>query len=95
MASKSINSIKEAENKALRSIENAKQDAEKIIEKAKNKEPITIFGDGSQHRPFIYVEDLAEGNVAALQDIAKNKVRVVLIPYELTKNLKKFLNENF
>jgi len=38
------------------------------------KEPITIFGDGSQGRCFIYAEDLAEGNVAALNEKAKNQV---------------------
>jgi UDP-glucose 4-epimerase len=30
-------------------------------------EPITIHGDGSQSRQFIYVKDLARGNVACLQ----------------------------
>ena len=42
--------------------------------KALNGEPITIAGDGSQFRKFVYVEDLAEGNVLALKDIAKNKI---------------------
>ena len=37
-------------------------------------EPLTIAGDGSQFRKFIYVEDLAEGNVLALKSIAKNKI---------------------
>lgn len=37
-------------------------------------EPITIFGDGSQGRCWIYVEDLAEGNVAALAESAKNEI---------------------
>ena len=31
------------------------------------------MGDGSQYRNFIYIEDLALGNVAALKDIAKNQ----------------------
>ena len=44
-----------------------------FVRKALNGEPLTIAGDGSQYRKFIYVEDLAEGNVAALQGIAKNK----------------------
>jgi len=44
-----------------------------FVKKALNHEPITILGDGSQYRNFIYVEDLALGNVAVLQDIAKNQ----------------------
>jgi UDP-glucose 4-epimerase len=45
-----------------------------FVRKAMKKEPITIFGDGNQGRCFLYVEDLAEGNVAALSDNAKNQV---------------------
>jgi UDP-glucose 4-epimerase len=45
-----------------------------FIKRALKGEPLIIYGDGSQYRNFIYVEDLAEGNVAALQDIAKNKI---------------------
>ena len=45
-----------------------------FVERALNNQPITIAGDGSQFRQFIYVEDLAEGNVLALKSIAKNKV---------------------
>jgi len=37
-------------------------------------EPLTINGDGSQYRKFIYVEDLARGNVAALAPQAENRV---------------------
>lgn len=44
-----------------------------FVRKALNGEPLTIFGDGSQYRNFIYVEDLAEGNVAALKEVAKNQ----------------------
>ena len=44
-----------------------------FVRRALNGEPLTIFGDGSQYRNFIYVEDLAEGNLAALKDIAENK----------------------
>lgn len=45
-----------------------------FVKKALNGEPLTIAGDGSQFRKFVYVEDLAEGNVLALQSIAKNKI---------------------
>ena len=45
-----------------------------FVKKALNGEPLTIAGDGSQFRKFVYVEDLADGNVLALQSIAKNKI---------------------
>ncbi len=45
-----------------------------FIKRAMRNEPLIIHGDGSQYRNFIYVEDLAEGNVAALQEIGKNKI---------------------
>lgn len=45
-----------------------------FVRKAMRHEPITIFGDGEQGRSFIYVEDLAEGNVAALKEDAKNEI---------------------
>lgn len=44
-----------------------------FVQKALRGEPLTIAGDGSQFRKFVYVEDLAEGNVLALKSIAKNK----------------------
>jgi len=37
-------------------------------------EPITIHGDGSQTRQFIYVRDLARGNAACAADAAENQV---------------------
>ena len=45
-----------------------------FVKKALNGEPLTIAGDGSQYRKFVYVEDLADGNVLALKEIAKNKI---------------------
>ncbi|MBM3249765.1 MAG: NAD-dependent epimerase/dehydratase family protein [Candidatus Omnitrophica bacterium] len=45
-----------------------------FVRKATNGEPLTIAGDGMQFRKFIYVEDLAEGNVLALKEIGKNKI---------------------
>ena len=35
-----------------------------------SKKPITIFGDGSAVRQFVYVEDLAQAHVLALKDAA-------------------------
>jgi UDP-glucose 4-epimerase len=45
-----------------------------FVRKAQRKETITIFGDGKQGRCFIFVEDLAEGNIAALTKNAENQV---------------------
>ncbi len=45
-----------------------------FVGKALRGEPLTIAGDGSQFRKFVYVEDLAEGNVLALKSVAANKV---------------------
>jgi len=45
-----------------------------FVRKAMRKEPITIFGDGTQGRCFIYAEDLAEGNVESLKESGKNNV---------------------
>lgn len=45
-----------------------------FVDKALNGKPITIAGDGLQFRKFIYVEDLAEGNVIALKSTARNKI---------------------
>ena len=45
-----------------------------FIRKAMRKEPITIFGDGNQGRCFIYIEDLALGNISSLKENAKNQV---------------------
>lgn len=44
-----------------------------FVKRAMSGEPLEIHGTGMQSRNFIYVEDLADGNVAALSDIAKNK----------------------
>ena len=45
-----------------------------FVSKVLKGEPLTIAGDGSQFRKFVYVEDIAEGNVLALQSIAKNRI---------------------
>lgn len=42
--------------------------------KALNGEALTVAGDGLQFRKFVYVEDLAEGNVLALKPNAKNRI---------------------
>tara|TARA_Y100000031_G_scaffold120340_1_gene134331 strand:+ start:271 stop:1197 length:927 start_codon:yes stop_codon:yes gene_type:complete len=45
-----------------------------FVKKALNNEPITITGDGLQFRNFVYVEDLADGNVLGARKIADNKI---------------------
>jgi UDP-glucose 4-epimerase len=45
-----------------------------FVKRALGGEPLTIAGDGSQARRFVYVEDLAAGVVAALIPHAANRV---------------------
>ena len=45
-----------------------------FVERARAGEPLLIAGDGLQSRQFVYVEDLAEGIVAALRDSAPTGV---------------------
>ncbi|MBI2855209.1 MAG: NAD-dependent epimerase/dehydratase family protein [Chloroflexi bacterium] len=67
-----------------------------FVARALKNEPLTIQGDGMQYRNFIYVEDLAEGNVAALNAKAANRTynldgpRSVTIK-ELAETVKKLI----
>jgi UDP-glucose 4-epimerase len=61
-------------------------------------EPITIHGDGSQSRQFIYIRDLARGNAACLSPAAENQVfnlngtkRVSVL--QIVKTLEEILGE--
>jgi len=45
-----------------------------FVKKAFSGQPLTIAGDGSQFRKFVYVEDPAEGNVLALKPAAANRI---------------------
>jgi UDP-glucose 4-epimerase len=45
-----------------------------FVRKALAGEPLTLAGGGAQTREFVYVEDLAEGVVAALDPAAENRV---------------------
>ncbi len=45
-----------------------------MVERALKGEPLTVAGDGSQGRRFVYVEDLAAGVVEALKPEAANRV---------------------
>jgi UDP-glucose 4-epimerase len=45
-----------------------------FVNKALKGEPLTLAGDGSQSRRFVYVEDLADGVALGLSDVATNRV---------------------
>lgn len=45
-----------------------------FVRRALKKQGITIFGDGNQGRCFIYVDDISEGNVAAMKNEGKNQI---------------------
>jgi UDP-glucose 4-epimerase len=51
-----------------------------FVDAAQSGEPLTISGDGTQSRQFIYVEDLADGIVAALSPAAVKRT------YNLTRD---------
>jgi UDP-glucose 4-epimerase len=44
-----------------------------LVQKSLKGEALTIAGDGSQFRKFVFVEDLAVGTALALRPVAKNK----------------------
>jgi UDP-glucose 4-epimerase len=45
-----------------------------FVRKALEGEPLTIAGEGTQSRRFVYVEDLAEGVACSLRPVARNRV---------------------
>jgi UDP-glucose 4-epimerase len=45
-----------------------------FVNKALKGEPLTLAGDGSQSRKFVYVEDLADGVALGVSDVAVNRV---------------------
>ena len=69
-----------------------------FLSKLLNDEEITIHGDGSQTRQFIYVKDLSEGCVECLQEKAKNEIfnlegREVISVLDIIRNLENILNK--
>jgi UDP-glucose 4-epimerase len=46
----------------------------RFVRMALDGEPITVHGDGSQFRNYVYVEDLADAHVLALSEDAENEV---------------------
>jgi UDP-glucose 4-epimerase len=57
-----------------------------FVRKAMRGEPLTIFGDGKQGRCWIYIDDLAAGNVAALAEGGKNEIINLAGPEFVTMN---------
>jgi UDP-glucose 4-epimerase len=55
-----------------------------FVQKALDGTPLTIAGDGSQSRAFVYVEDLADGVVRALAPVAANRVYNLAADQEVT-----------
>jgi UDP-glucose 4-epimerase len=55
-----------------------------FVKKALNKEDLIIRGDGLQRRNFIYVDDLAQGCVMALEKRAKNKIYNIVHPVSIS-----------
>ncbi|MDQ6836489.1 MAG: NAD-dependent epimerase/dehydratase family protein [Actinomycetota bacterium] len=45
-----------------------------FVNKALAGDPLTLAGDGSQSRKFVYVEDLADGVALGLEEVARNRV---------------------
>jgi UDP-glucose 4-epimerase len=45
-----------------------------FVNKALAGDPLTLAGDGMQSRKFVYVEDLADGVVSCLTEVAANRV---------------------
>jgi UDP-glucose 4-epimerase len=44
----------------------------RFVRRAAAGEPLTVAGDGRQHRNYVYVRDLADAHVLALADAARN-----------------------
>jgi len=68
----------------------------KFLESAKNNEPITIFGDGTQTRDFVYVQDVVQ---AILLSLNKKPLGTYNIAYgkptsinDLAETVKKLFN---
>lgn len=55
-----------------------------FLRKALSGQALTITGDGSQYRNFVYVEDLADANVLALDEKAVNQTYNLEGPCQIT-----------
>ena len=69
-----------------------------FINKILNDEEITIHGDGSQIRQFIYVKDLAEGNVCCMKPEGINNIfningREKISVIQIVRTLEEIMNK--
>ena len=69
-----------------------------FIRKLLQDEEITIDGDGSQTRQFIYVKDLAKGNAACINPAAENQIiningKEAISVLQIVRTLEKILNK--
>jgi UDP-glucose 4-epimerase len=69
-----------------------------FINKILNNEEITIHGDGSQTRQFIYVKDLAMGNCFCLKEEAANQIFNIngaekITVLEIVRTLEEIINK--
>lgn len=70
-----------------------------FIKKALNGEPLTISGKGEQYRNFVYVRDMADAHVLAMQESAANQTynlegtRKVTV-LEVAEGIKKILGDD-
>lgn len=60
-----------------------------FIDKLKKEDPPIIFGDGKQTRDFIYVKDVAEANLLALEKKTNSKI------FNISTNTETSINELF
>ncbi|MFC2007793.1 NAD-dependent epimerase/dehydratase family protein [Chloroflexota bacterium] len=57
-----------------------------FIRNALEGKDLVIYGSGEQKRHFIFIDDLAEGNLAALKTIATNRTYTMANPNPVTVN---------
>ncbi|MGB9878312.1 MAG: NAD-dependent epimerase/dehydratase family protein [bacterium] len=55
-----------------------------FVRKALRGEPITIQGDGSQYRNYIYIDDLIRGHILAMSERAENQTYNLEGPRKIT-----------
>jgi UDP-glucose 4-epimerase len=65
----------------------------KFLSKIKNNKPITIYGDGSQTRDYIYVSDIVGANIKVMEYLGFNTYAVGTgIEYSVNKLVEKIKN---